>query len=70
MGLVSVDGVVNSAVADWIRVVCYPERWLDLRYVGSAAATGTSELAARRGRAARGAAGKPAKTWWRCAARN
>jgi hypothetical protein len=62
MGLVSVDGVVNSAVADWIRVVCYPDRWLDLRYVGSAAATGTGELL--RGVVAQraGTAGKPTKT--------
>jgi hypothetical protein len=62
MGLVSVNGVVNSAVADWIRVVCYPDRWLDLRYVGSAAATGTGELL--RGVVAQraGTAGKPTKT--------
>lgn len=44
MDLMSADGVVNSAVADWIRVVCFPDRWLDLRYVGPAAATGTGEL--------------------------
>ncbi|OBI55216.1 ESX secretion-associated protein EspG [Mycobacterium sp. E787] len=44
MGLVSDDGVVNSAVADWIRVVCFPDRWLDLRYVGPANATGSAEL--------------------------
>jgi hypothetical protein len=43
MGLVSADGAINSAVADWIRVVCFPERWLDLRYVGSAAA-GSDDL--------------------------
>ena len=36
MGLVSQGGVVNPAVADWIRVVCFPDRWLDLRYVGRA----------------------------------
>jgi EspG family len=36
MGLVSQGGVVNPAVADWIRVVCFPDRWLDLRYVGPA----------------------------------
>ncbi|MDT5084073.1 MAG: hypothetical protein QOJ61_1116, partial [Mycobacterium sp.] len=41
---VSADGVVNAAVADWIRVVCFPDRWLDLRYVGSAAATGGDDL--------------------------
>ena len=44
MGLVSADGAINSAVADWIRVVCFPERWLDLRYVGSAAASGSDDL--------------------------
>jgi hypothetical protein len=44
MGMVSVDGVVNAAVADWIRVVCFPERWLDLRYVGSAATAGGDDL--------------------------
>ena len=62
MGLVSADGVVNSAVADWIRVVCFPDRWLDLRYVGSAAAAGAGELL--RGMVAQraGTAGKPAKT--------
>src|SRR5581483_6893203 len=40
MGVASADGVINAAVAEWIRVVCFPERWLDLRYVGSAAAAG------------------------------
>src|SRR6185437_13220679 len=44
MGMVSADGVINSAVADWIRVVCFPERWLELRYVGSAAASGSSDM--------------------------
>lgn len=36
MGVVSPDGAVNAHVADWIRVVCFPDRWLDLRYVGPA----------------------------------
>jgi hypothetical protein len=44
LGMISADGVINSAVADWIRVVCFPERWLDLRYVGSAAAGGGDEM--------------------------
>ena len=44
MGLVSADGVINRSVADWIRVVCFPERWLDLRYVGSAAVSGSEDL--------------------------
>ncbi|SPM29307.1 ESX secretion-associated protein EspG [Mycobacterium terramassiliense] len=44
MGLVSGDGLVNAAVAGWIKTVCFPDRWLDLRYVGSGAATGAGEL--------------------------
>jgi hypothetical protein len=44
MGMVSADGAINRAVADWIRVVCFPERWLDLRYVGSAAVSGSEDL--------------------------
>jgi hypothetical protein len=62
MGLVSADGVINPAVADWIRTVCFPDRWLDLRYVGSAAATGTGELL--RGIVAQraGTTGKTSKT--------
>ncbi|WP_102418953.1 ESX secretion-associated protein EspG [Mycobacterium sp. 4858] len=44
MGLVSEGGAVNPAVADWIRVVCFPDRWLDLRYVGPAKDGGAGEL--------------------------
>ncbi|BCO38106.1 ESX secretion-associated protein EspG [Mycobacterium heckeshornense] len=44
MGLMSPDGVVNPAVAEWIRVVCFPERWLDLRYVGRSRTTGADEM--------------------------
>jgi hypothetical protein len=44
MGMMSTGGAINSAVADWIRVVCFPERWLDLRYVGSGAASAADEL--------------------------
>lgn len=44
MGVVSTDGVVDPAVAQWVRVVCFPERWLDLRYVGPAPADGAAEL--------------------------
>jgi EspG family len=36
MGVVSHDGVINSSVAQWVRTVCFPQRWLDLRYVGPA----------------------------------
>jgi hypothetical protein len=44
MGLVSQDGHINQAVADWVKVVCFPDRWLDLRYVGPAGTTGAGEL--------------------------
>jgi hypothetical protein len=44
MGLVSQGGHINPAVADWVKVVCFPDRWLDLRYVGPAAGNGTAEL--------------------------
>lgn len=48
MGLVSEGGVVNPTVAEWVRAVCFPERWLDLRYVGPTIsigeAGGTGEL--------------------------
>ena len=40
-------GGINPAVAEWIRVVCFPDRWLDLRYLGPALnqkANGTGEL--------------------------
>jgi hypothetical protein len=44
MGLVSQDGLINPAVAGWVKVVCFPDRWLDLRYVGPAGTTGAGEL--------------------------
>ena len=52
MGLLQPDGskdpAVNPAVAEWIKVVCFPDRWLDLRYLGPTPqdkkATGAGEL--------------------------
>jgi hypothetical protein len=44
MGMMSAGGTVDSVVADWIRVVCFPDRWLDLRYVGSAQVSGAGDL--------------------------
>jgi hypothetical protein len=44
IGMVSESGAVNPAVAEWIRQVCFPDRWLDLRYVGSGQASGADEL--------------------------
>ncbi|OBG30342.1 ESX secretion-associated protein EspG [Mycobacterium sp. 852002-51057_SCH5723018] len=62
MGLVSEGGVVNPAVAGWIRVVCFPDRWLDLRYVGPAAAAGTGELLRGVVALRAGATGRPPET--------
>jgi hypothetical protein len=36
LGVMSSDGVVSDIVADWIRVVCFCDQWLELRYVGPA----------------------------------
>ncbi|BCZ21247.1 ESX secretion-associated protein EspG [Mycobacterium senriense] len=65
LGLVSEGGLVNPAVAEWIKVVCFPERWLDLRYVGPAKDTGEGgDAELLRGVVAQrtGAAGKPSLT--------
>jgi hypothetical protein len=69
MGLVSHGGLINPAVAGWVRAVCFPDRWLDLRCVGPAKTTGeaagTGELlrgvVAQRA-AATGRTGKTPKT--------
>lgn len=37
---VMTNGEINPAVRQWIRTVCYADRWLELRYVGSAASSG------------------------------
>lgn len=60
MGVVSPDGTVNSAVAEWIRVVCFPDRWLDLRYVGPA--NGGSDEMLRGIVARRDSGGRPGRT--------
>jgi ESX secretion-associated protein EspG len=44
LGMMSAIGDVNPAVADWIRQVCFPDRWLDLRYVGSGQTSGADEM--------------------------
>ena len=53
LGMMSASGDVNPAVADWIRQVCFPDRWLDLRYVGSGPDLRCRRAAARDHRAAR-----------------
>ncbi|EUA45762.1 espG family protein [Mycobacteroides abscessus 21] len=34
-GILGPDGTVDPAVAGWIRTVCRPDRWLELRYVAA-----------------------------------
>jgi hypothetical protein len=48
---VMIDGEINPAVRQWIRTVCYADRWLELRYVGGAASSGDllRGIVARRG---------------------
>jgi hypothetical protein len=48
LGLVSESGAVNPAVAEWVRVVCFPDRWLDLRYLGPAEGDLLRGIVARR----------------------
>ena len=48
LGLVSESGAVSPAVAEWIRVVCFPDRWLDLRYLGPAEGDLLRGIVARR----------------------
>ncbi|MDT5136863.1 MAG: hypothetical protein QOD58_1125 [Mycobacterium sp.] len=44
MGLMTPQGVINPRVADWIKVVCFPDRWLDLRYLGPGSVTNDGEM--------------------------
>ncbi|CAM3526506.1 ESX secretion-associated protein EspG [Mycobacterium colombiense] len=64
LGLVSEGGLVNPAVAEWIKVVCFPERWLDLRYVGPPREAGEGGAELLRGVVAQrtGVTGKPSLT--------
>jgi hypothetical protein len=58
MGLVSADGFVTPAVAGWIKTVCFPDRWLDLRYVGPGAGELLRGVVAQRCTGGSGAAPK------------
>lgn len=49
LGVLSPRGVVEPAVARWIRTACAPEFWLELRYVRGSAARMLRGLIARRG---------------------
>lgn len=44
MGLVAPDDAVNPTVAAWIKVVCFPDRWLDLRFLGPGSASGAGDM--------------------------
>lgn len=37
-------GVINQAITDWIKVVCFPDRWLDLRYLGPGSVTDAGDM--------------------------
>lgn len=37
-------GVINPVIAGWIKVVCFPDRWLDLRYVGPGSGTDAGDM--------------------------
>lgn len=62
LGLVSQDGNVNPAVAAWIRTVCFPGRWLDLRFVGPSRDSGDAGELLRGIVAQRTGAAGPGKT--------
>ena len=44
MGVMTPEGVVNPVIADWIKVVCFPDRWLDLRYLGPGSVTDAGDM--------------------------
>lgn len=44
LGIVSVDGHIDRRVADWVKVVSFPDRWLELRFVGPQRDTGATDL--------------------------
>lgn len=48
-GVMAADGTLDPGVVDWIRVVCYCDSWLDLRYVRPSARDLLRGIVARRG---------------------
>lgn len=44
MGVMRPEGVVDPVIADWIKVVCFPDRWLDLRYLGPGSVTDPGDM--------------------------
>ena len=48
LGVLLPNGAVHAAVARWIRTVCAPEAWLELRYVRDGGASVLRGLVARR----------------------
>ncbi len=54
LGVVSADtGRIDPRVAEWIKVVCFPDRWLELRYVGIRSASASEPAEMLRGFVAR-----------------
>lgn len=44
LGLLSAADQITPRVANWVKVVSFPDRWLELRYVGPQPATGNADL--------------------------
>lgn len=44
LGLLSAAGQITPRVADWVKVVSFPDQWLELRYVAAQPATGSTDL--------------------------
>lgn len=51
LGVLGGDGTVDATVADWVRVVCRAEQWLDLRFVSGRGAMLRGIVARRNGQA-------------------
>jgi hypothetical protein len=49
MGVMTSDGAVHPGVASWIRLLCRPEQWLELRFVSAASDVLRGVVAHRRG---------------------
>ncbi len=54
LGVIAADtGRIDPVVADWIKAVCFPDRWLELRYVEATSASAAETPAMLRGFVAR-----------------
>ncbi|MCH9730938.1 MAG: ESX secretion-associated protein EspG [Actinomycetia bacterium] len=47
-GVIDPNGRIDPSVADWIQIVCYCNRWLELRFIGSTPSQLMRGIVARR----------------------